>query len=198
LIKNDRTSVVFDSMLYAGISLFVVSIILKLEYYYYYSPTIVLIAPAIIYYSIKIIGHKFTLLVVIIFFSLYFYKISTSVSNILGRRQTEYVKVKEIATHLNKGYKIYWFEVETNDLKNQNTIYRNWSRDLIRDHLRFNLYNEDFEIKTIYQLERNSKTIYLVSTLNEKLDAKNYKMQIDGLHNQKSFSLGDIDIYISE
>lgn len=198
IVKKDRNNVVFDSMLYAGISLFVVSIILRLEYYYYYSPTLILIAPAIVYYSIKLLGHKFTLIVVLIFFGLYFYKIIPSIINIQERRQTEYIKVKEIVNLVNQGYNIFWYEVESNDIKNQNMVYRNWSRDLVKDHIRFNLRNNSYDIKTIKHIENKQKTIYLVSTLNEKLANDKYLMQVEIFPNKKKYSLQDIDVYILE
>ncbi len=188
--------IVFDSLLFSGIALFIISVLLKLEYFYYYSPVLVLITPSILYVSKKYFGNIITLAVVIIFFTFYFYKINYSIETIQKRRSEEYVKVESIANYSKSGYDIVWIEVTPLNENAQEVVYRNWARDAMIDHLRFVSRESSFDLNVKDYLDYSHKRVVLFSNLNLKLNKSRSLGLKDELNKQPDFSLGEIEIYI--
>jgi hypothetical protein len=154
LVKNDRTHIYYDSLLFASMGYVIAYFILNMYYGYYLVPAVILATPSFVYwitylYRRKIIITFFLLFSLTLMCGFNFYTITKDVKNILQDRQEFMPYIYNLLDEYNSDRKFIWYESDktfTNDTSNK--AVRTWKQSILIQFLNYANNTTDKEFFT--------------------------------------------------
>jgi hypothetical protein len=145
IVKKDRQNLIYDALLFAGVSYSVAMLILKMSFAKYYLPALVFSFPAIIFWAVKTINIRWVSLIMLISAMYCTNLIINDIKENQQARSTTLPILNSISELISEGYSLYWYQPELNidfyDIREDKKSY-------LEIYLRY-LIKERSEVKTI-------------------------------------------------
>jgi hypothetical protein len=114
IVKRDRRNLIYDALLFAGVSYSVAMLILKMSFAKYYLPALVLSFPAIIFWAVKTINIRWVSLIMLISAMYCTNLIVNDIQENQHARLTTLPILNSISELISEGYSLYWYQPELN------------------------------------------------------------------------------------
>lgn len=114
IVKRDRQNLIYDALLFAGITYSVAMLILKMSFAKYYLPALVLCFPAIIFWALKTINIRWVSLIMLISAMYCTNLIVNDIQENQHARSTTLPILNSISELITEGYLLYWYQPELN------------------------------------------------------------------------------------
>lgn len=145
IVKRDRQNLIYDALLFAGVSYSVAMLILKMSFAKYYLPALVLSFPAIIFWAVKTINIRWISLIMLISAMYCTNLIVNDIKENQHARSTTLPILNSISELISEGYRLYWYQPRLNidfyDIRKDKQSY-------LEIYLRY-ILKERSEVKTI-------------------------------------------------
>jgi len=188
IYKQDKQHLFFDSMLFSGLMYAFATITLNLQMVYYYYPAVLLVFPALIYWSSKIINPKWISLIVFVILVYYGRKIPTAIYNVQGMRITTHKHVETLSRYIKDARNIFWYERKKNNTINAGI--EGYQKEILNVYVHFyenSIESIPFQIINLLPDSVPGKTVVFYSDYNnlDQSDELNWNKEMKKQHIDK-------------
>lgn len=169
---TEKLNLYFDGLLFSGLAYFVACLFLQLNFTYYYLPAIVLITPAIVYWSIIYIKPLGTFIFLLIFSSFYAIKIPAIIVENQDTRKNTYSKISIIANCIPNGYQLIWYKADSLNNNSWDNILQDWKKTSLEAYVAFIVKDKNFRLTELNNLQniQNKNLLILYPSENNSIN----------------------------
>ncbi len=155
IFKKEKNHLLFDAMLFAGCAYFCGMVIMDGCTNYFYMPSIVLVVPAILYFSFLYFKHWGAIIIVGCLALFYAAKVPRLIEDNQATRRKDPAVIQELVDYHQQGYNLLWYESENN------TFLRDYFRTTYDVYIGY-LLGEKFDLESTSLLNKYAEDNYIL------------------------------------
>ena len=192
ITKRDTFHVIYDSFLWTTGAMLLGGLILKLDWHLYYYSAMLYALPSIVFFGKKYFKKIPLLIILVMFAGLHSYKIPQAIQTNQKDRTEQKNFVTFIVSQHQKGKKITWYELETDNTTSYDLILRDWKKNALRTYIQYELKDRTWEyaISDAYD-----ECIVLYSNENDNLGVRPASLSKLAVKTLNGISLYEINQY---